>query len=61
MSEALMGKHGGHEGRQHALIVARLHLHRIFRIIKIGIPPFDVIQVSTDKGVSYVELTADAF
>ena len=28
---------------------------------QIGIPPFDVIQVSTDKGVSYVELTADAF
>lgn len=27
---------------------------------QIGIPPFDVIQVSTDKGVYYVELTKDA-
>ncbi len=28
---------------------------------QIGIPLYDVIQVSTDKGVSYVELTADTY
>ena len=28
---------------------------------QIGIPPFDVIEVSTEKGVFHVELTADAF
>ncbi len=28
---------------------------------QIGIPPYDVLMVSTDKGVSYVELTADAY
>ena len=28
---------------------------------QIGIPPFDVIEVSTEKGVYHVELTADAF
>lgn len=27
---------------------------------QIGIPPFDVLQVSTEKGVYYVELTGDA-
>lgn len=27
---------------------------------QIGIPPFDVIQVSTDKGMFFVELAADA-
>ena len=27
---------------------------------QIGIPPFDVLQVSTEKGVSFVELTGDA-
>ena len=27
---------------------------------KIGIPPYDVLQVSTDKGIYYVELTGDA-
>ena len=26
----------------------------------VGIPPFDVVQVSTEKGVHYVELSADA-
>ena len=28
---------------------------------QIGIPPYDVLMVSSDKGVSYIELTADAF
>jgi adenylyltransferase/sulfurtransferase len=28
---------------------------------EIGIPPFDVVQVSTDKGMFYVELSADKF
>ena len=28
---------------------------------QIGIPAYDVLQVSTEKGVSYVELTADAY
>ena len=28
---------------------------------QIGIPPFDVIEVSTEKGVYHVEFTADAF
>ena len=28
---------------------------------QIGIPPYDVVQVSTEKGVFFVELTADAF
>ena len=28
---------------------------------QIGIPPFDVVEVSTDKGVFHVELTADKF
>lgn len=27
---------------------------------QIGIPPFDVIQVSTEKGLSYIELSGDA-
>jgi hypothetical protein len=27
---------------------------------QIGIPPFDVIEVSTDKGVVHLELTGDA-
>ncbi len=29
-------------------------------LVEIGIPPFDVIQVSTERGVFYVELSADA-
>ena len=28
---------------------------------QIGIPPYDVLMVSSDKGVSYIELSADAF
>lgn len=28
---------------------------------QIGIPPFDVLMVSSDKGVNYIELSADAF
>ena len=28
---------------------------------QIGIPPFDVIEVSTEKGLFHIELTADAF
>ena len=28
---------------------------------QIGIPPYDVLQVSTENGVAHVELTADAF
>ena len=28
---------------------------------EIGIPPFDVVQISTEKGLFYVELTADRF
>ena len=28
---------------------------------QIGIPPFDVLEVSTEKGVFHIELTADAF
>jgi len=27
---------------------------------QIGIPPFDVIEVSTDKGIYHIELTGDA-
>lgn len=30
-----------------------------FTLQAVGIPPFDVIQVSTDKGMRYVELSAD--
>ena len=26
---------------------------------QIGIPPFDIIQVTTEKGISYIEITAD--
>ena len=26
----------------------------------IGIPPYDIIQVSTEKGIRYVELSKDA-
>jgi hypothetical protein len=29
-------------------------------LAEIGIPIFDIIQVSTEKGVRYVELTKDA-
>jgi len=28
---------------------------------QIGIPAFDVLQVSTENGVSYVELSADRY
>jgi hypothetical protein len=30
------------------------------RLIEVGIPYYDVIQVSTEKGIFYVELSADA-
>ena len=30
-------------------------------LMQIGIPRFDVLQVSTEKGISYVELSADSY
>lgn len=35
--------------------------HQDLTLKEIGIPPFDVVQVSTDKGMFYVELSADKF
>jgi len=35
--------------------------YRDLTLQQIGIPPYDVLMVSSEKGVSYVELTADAY